>query len=734
MSRTRPTWAIFGNDDQDFENKMATIGGFFDLSAPVGAGGANRRGDVVKVEALLANTGHHDLRPTDGPTGYGGPRLDEAIRGYQKETGLEVDGRLDPGGPTLASLGRRLSRRLAGHRPPTPGEVDRHHESIDRGKPALVAHRPPAAKVVPSPGLPPVTDADALANDRTLDTLRGTRNLGDLPRYLAEDMAADGPRGVVRVRDLVDRAGRELGAERQRDLLEALLAHLPRDGQKTLLGTNPPADRPLGVALPAAVARRESEAGPAPAAPAPRPQDPSARADQPAVPPPATNPGGNGTGPSTVEAQAGPKDAAKDAAEDGPADWARRIGDHGALTDGLAQWVAATAADPSPRSGADLRTFARELRAHNPELATELGERVLAEAGGTEEFQVAAVAVDPRTGKPMIPGPKIPWMLEGGSGGGAAPRGTMSPGQALKAILHLLFGIGAGEAVDRAKKSDDHVFPDQDDSDATPGGQESNRTAASPMPSGAPGYPSEPPEIPEDRDNHPPGDLVKLSIGIGKPVSPAAIPALEGIPVPERQGPIFEIIPDDREWLNRPLIVRRKGNEPIRVYNTEIAQSAVSIGIEDGIKGTRHVGGARDKDGNEIKETFLHPHTPVEGRSPTYQGSYIDVTLINDLTGRRLLLNTFTPEKSNDGNYIPDSRETEQAIRILFNSEDGDILAMLPKPPQGYEFDKEEIREFLRPLIHEIALPYDQESYSTKLKDAPEWHQFHPKQLTIKKE
>ena len=125
MSRTPPAWAIFDDDEGSKKNKMATTGGFFDLSAPVGAGGANRRGDVVKVEALLANTGHHDLRPTGGPTGYGGPRLEEAIRAYQKETGLKADGRLDPGGPTLGSLDRSLSRRLRHCRLPGRGLTDR---------------------------------------------------------------------------------------------------------------------------------------------------------------------------------------------------------------------------------------------------------------------------------------------------------------------------------------------------------------------------------------------------------------------------------------------------------------------------------------------------------------------------------------------------------------------------------------------------------------------------------
>ncbi|MCP5370763.1 MAG: hypothetical protein H6907_03445 [Hyphomicrobiales bacterium] len=422
----------------------------------------------------------------------------------------------------------------------------------------------------------------------------------------------DGPRGVVRVRDLVDRAGRELGPERQRDLLEALLAHLPRDRQKTLLGTNPPADRPLGVALPAAVARRESEAGSAPAAPAPRPQGPSAGADQPAATPPVTNPGGKGTGtgPSPAEAQAGPKDAAKDApkdaAEDGPAAWARRIGDHGALTEGLAQWVADTAADPSPRSGADLRAFARELRARNPELATELGERVLKEAGGPEEVQVAAVAIDPRTGKPMIPGPKIPWMLEGGGSGGGAPRGTMSPGQALKAVLHLLFGIGVGAATGEAtkrgddatrvadgnKRMDSSGSHDQSPQDAA--AQRAERSMIKSPPPMIPGFPAKPPLDPKE---------------FNKTEKPLEIrrPTLLVRPIDGSKMPTIEFYPDMSDELEQWLVLHSRGTKDGQQKDVQYTINRLHEKFKErGIK-RKHVGGGYDPETNEyVKERFIH--------------------------------------------------------------------------------------------------------------------------------
>jgi hypothetical protein len=49
-----------------------------------------------------------DLKMTDGPTGFAGQRLLDGIRVFQKQHGLSVDGRLNPGGPTLKALSQSL--------------------------------------------------------------------------------------------------------------------------------------------------------------------------------------------------------------------------------------------------------------------------------------------------------------------------------------------------------------------------------------------------------------------------------------------------------------------------------------------------------------------------------------------------------------------------------------------------------------------------------------------------
>ncbi|WP_300295503.1 BPSL0067 family protein, partial [Ferrovibrio sp.] len=78
--------------------------GLFDLQSGVGAGQANRRGDVFKLQALLHREGALDAAATEGPTGYWGGRDDYALRKFQKDNGLAIDGYALPGGETMETI------------------------------------------------------------------------------------------------------------------------------------------------------------------------------------------------------------------------------------------------------------------------------------------------------------------------------------------------------------------------------------------------------------------------------------------------------------------------------------------------------------------------------------------------------------------------------------------------------------------------------------------------------
>lgn len=80
----------------------------FSLTAAVGRQGRNNREDVGKIECLLKLAGVWDLDPTDGPTGYYGTRLGEAVKAFQETRGLKVDGDVKPNGETLRALGKTL--------------------------------------------------------------------------------------------------------------------------------------------------------------------------------------------------------------------------------------------------------------------------------------------------------------------------------------------------------------------------------------------------------------------------------------------------------------------------------------------------------------------------------------------------------------------------------------------------------------------------------------------------
>lgn len=81
------------------------------LVASVGAGGVNRAEDVLTVQSLL--NGISPVRGGPAPPlaedGLVGPKTTGAIVGYQREQVRIVDGRVDPGGPTITSLRKNSS-------------------------------------------------------------------------------------------------------------------------------------------------------------------------------------------------------------------------------------------------------------------------------------------------------------------------------------------------------------------------------------------------------------------------------------------------------------------------------------------------------------------------------------------------------------------------------------------------------------------------------------------------
>lgn len=74
----------------------------FDLNDSVGGDKANKQGDVFKLQALLHREGALDATATGGPTGYWSRGSEAALRDFQKQNGLTVDGWAGPGGETIS--------------------------------------------------------------------------------------------------------------------------------------------------------------------------------------------------------------------------------------------------------------------------------------------------------------------------------------------------------------------------------------------------------------------------------------------------------------------------------------------------------------------------------------------------------------------------------------------------------------------------------------------------------
>lgn len=69
--------------------------------------GAANLDDVLTVKRALFTTGHFEV-PEYGLTTYPDQALFTAIKGFQRDKGLKMDGVINPGGETLARLNQEL--------------------------------------------------------------------------------------------------------------------------------------------------------------------------------------------------------------------------------------------------------------------------------------------------------------------------------------------------------------------------------------------------------------------------------------------------------------------------------------------------------------------------------------------------------------------------------------------------------------------------------------------------
>ncbi|MBI2239385.1 MAG: peptidoglycan-binding protein [Magnetospirillum gryphiswaldense] len=183
----------------------------FTLHGSVGRTGAdNHRPDVAKVETFLGDAGYYKPLTNDGPSGWHNANLDSAIRSFQKDKGLEVDGLLKPNGPTITKIGGVLG---GGHTAsPTPKEP---------------SHQPPM--LVPSlgPATPDpfpdhtIAPAGAEDHDRYARALVNDSDPSKTAAFLKNVTEWYGDRGSADVADLLGRF-QKVDAGKARNLQEEL--------------------------------------------------------------------------------------------------------------------------------------------------------------------------------------------------------------------------------------------------------------------------------------------------------------------------------------------------------------------------------------------------------------------------------------------------------------------------------------------------------------------------------
>lgn len=136
------------------------------LSEPVGPGQANRTDDVSRLERSLGAQGYLDLGRTRRPLGRFDSGLDGAVRRFQADNRLNVDGLANPDGPTLETLATRLAE----------------------GK--------------PPDGPKPLAAEARAANARTARAMSRTTDLGSMPTRVADTHLAGGETADADLDDL----------------------------------------------------------------------------------------------------------------------------------------------------------------------------------------------------------------------------------------------------------------------------------------------------------------------------------------------------------------------------------------------------------------------------------------------------------------------------------------------------------------------------------------------------
>ena len=123
------------------------------LGAPVGRGAANGFADVLGLQKMLSRLGAYAFDVAEGEqSGEATPRVVDAIKVFQKQNGLKVDGLINPAGPTIKTLGQNLFGQGKAPAPPQRESAESTRSTLLSG---AQAKGPPAPQTPQGAGRPP---------------------------------------------------------------------------------------------------------------------------------------------------------------------------------------------------------------------------------------------------------------------------------------------------------------------------------------------------------------------------------------------------------------------------------------------------------------------------------------------------------------------------------------------------------------------------------------------------
>lgn len=266
-----------------------------------------------------------------------------------------------------------------------------------------------------------------------------------------------------------------------------------------------------------------------------------------------------------------------------------------------------------------------------------------------------ALAFAARTGAPHLP--KAAARAAGLLGAAAAGQATVEAGKQQGRKLQAVEGISSGPP----------PFPEQ------PRDPKDSREE----------FPAEGPKLPDRTET--PIEGPRMPLGTESPSEGPRLP----------QQLIFQSLEGDK-FTQQLILESRPGGPKTRRLNDELSKLVVRLGNEIGQK-MKVLGGGYDEKKNYRPEFWLSAkgEMMVPGR-PLKNGSFLDITIEDEVSGWKILINTTNNRK--DGQLT--RGEDWQAQKVLVNKDKKHLFFTAPKPRSDVDL-AEYVQQF-EPLIRKI--------------------------------